>query len=73
MATINPSQDYDIIHTLTYASSGGNVNNVHAGEPVDEPSALQVWTGSDWKLGKVWDGSTWREDAKVWDGSQWAG
>ena len=23
MATINPSQDYDIIHTLTYASSGG--------------------------------------------------
>lgn len=23
MATINPSQDYDVIHTLTYANSGG--------------------------------------------------
>ena len=71
MATINPAQDYDIIHTLTYA---GSVDDVYTdAEPVDEPSALQVWTGSDWKLGKVWDGSTWREDAKVWDGSQWAG
>jgi hypothetical protein len=38
---------------------------------VDLQPAVSVWTGTDWKSLRVWDGATWNETVRVWTGTEW--
>lgn len=61
MATINPSQDYDIIHTLTYASSGGTAPiRLHRGSAASFAGTVYYRAGTSgaWTTLAVSGGST---------------